>query len=114
VQTVTLTSVAYLGALVGTVFSGVLGDIVGRRLPILLSYPVIILFSLLSAPSHSFHALLAIRLFVGLGFGLGQPNAITLLVEVTPPKWRILNQGLAQVAFALGELFCCIIITFVR
>lgn len=110
VESGTLTSIVYLGTLIGTVFSGFLGDILGRRLPILLSYPVIIAFSLLSANVTTFQILIAVRLFVGLGFGLGQPNAITLLVEVTPPKWRIFNQGLAQVFFALGELFCCAII----
>lgn len=110
VQSGVLTSVVYLGALIGTLFSGVLGDMVGRRPPILFSYPVIIVFSLLSAASHGFKVLLALRLFVGLGFGLGQPNAIALLVECTPPKWRVLNTGLAQVAFALGELFCCLVL----
>jgi len=110
VQSGTLTSVVYLGALIGTLFSGILGDIVGRRLPILLSYPVIVFFSLLSAASQNFCVMLALRLFVGFGFGLGQPNAIALLVEVTPPRWRIVNTGLAQVAFALGELFCCLVL----
>jgi len=112
VQSGTLQSVVYLGAFIGSLCSGILGDIVGRRLPIILSYPVIIFFSLLSATSQSFYVLLAIRLFVGFGFGLGQPNAVALLVEITPPKWRILNQGLAQVAFAIGELFCCLILWF--
>merc|ERR1719272_445311 len=96
--------------MIGTLFSGLLGDFYGRRPLILASYPVIIAFSLLSTLPRTFLMLLATRLFVGLGFGLAQPNAITLLVEITPPKWRVLNQGLAQVAFMVGELFCCMVL----
>mmetsp|Transcript_13890 Transcript_13890/g.29074 ORF Transcript_13890/g.29074 Transcript_13890/m.29074 type:complete len:479 (+) Transcript_13890:52-1488(+) len=106
----TLTSMVYLGTFLGSLFSGWLGDSYGRRIPIILCYPTIIVFSVLSACTTSAGQLLITRLFVGFGFGLGQPNAVAILVELSPPRWRTLNQGFAQIAFALGELFCCFIL----
>lgn len=103
-----LSSVVYAGTLVGSVLSGLAGDACGRRAAILLSFPVILAFSLLSSGASRVGQLLLLRCMVGVGFGVGQPNAVAMLVEVTPVRWRVLNQGLAQVAFALGELFCCL------
>lgn len=105
-----LSAVVYLGTLVGNIASGWLGDARGRRSPILLCYPIIVVFSLLSGCSQHVWQLLCFRFFVGFGFGVGQPAAVALLVEVSPVRWRMLNQGLAQVAFALGELFCCLLL----
>lgn len=105
-----LSAVVYAGALLGSLLSGWIGDAYGRRPAILLCFPAIIVFSLLSACSTGAAQLLALRFMVGLGFGVGQPNAVAILVEVSPVRWRTLNQGLAQVAFALGELFCCLLL----
>jgi len=102
-----LSSLVYIGTLIGSLFSGWLGDSFGRRTPILLCFPAIIAFSVLSGCAQSLWLLLLLRFFVGVGFGIGQPSSVAILMEATPASWRSLNQGFAQVAFAVGELFCC-------
>lgn len=78
----------------------------------LLSFPIIALLSVASSLANGFWVLLPLRYFVGFGFGLGQPSAIAILMEVSPGRYRPLNQALAQIAFALGELYCCLVMWF--
>mmetsp|Transcript_1245 Transcript_1245/g.2583 ORF Transcript_1245/g.2583 Transcript_1245/m.2583 type:complete len:462 (-) Transcript_1245:54-1439(-) len=105
-----LMSSVYLGTLLGNLCSGYLGDRHGRRSAVMLCYPVIVLGSIASAAAQNYGQLLVLRFLVGLGFGIGQPSAVAILMELSPVKYRCLNQGLAQLAFAAGELYCCFII----
>eukprot|EP00931_Biecheleriopsis_adriatica_P027561 TRINITY_DN16565_c0_g1_i1.p1 TRINITY_DN16565_c0_g1~~TRINITY_DN16565_c0_g1_i1.p1 ORF type:complete len:479 (-),score=81.48 TRINITY_DN16565_c0_g1_i1:31-1467(-) len=102
-----LMTAVYFGVLVGNFASGYIGDSFGRRSSILVCFPSICLCSALSAFAQNFWQLLLLRLLVGLGFGTGQPSAVAILLEVSPLRYRTLNQGLAQMAFAVGELYCC-------
>jgi len=104
-----LLSVVYLGVLVGNILSGILGDTLGRRHAVLVCFPMVALLSLASAGASSFWMLLPLRFFVGVGFGTGQPSAVAILMEISPVQSRALNQGLAQTAFAIGELYCCFV-----
>jgi len=104
-----LLSVVYLGVLVGNILSGILGDTLGRRHAVLVCFPMVALLSLASAGASSFWMLLPLRFFVGVGFGTGQPSAVAILMEISPVHSRALNQGLAQTAFAMGELYCCFV-----
>ena len=61
----------------------------------------------LKTKASSFWTLMPLRFFVGVGFGTGQPSAVAILMEISPVQSRALNQGLAQMSFALGELYCC-------
>eukprot|EP00931_Biecheleriopsis_adriatica_P027562 TRINITY_DN16565_c0_g2_i1.p1 TRINITY_DN16565_c0_g2~~TRINITY_DN16565_c0_g2_i1.p1 ORF type:complete len:470 (-),score=70.91 TRINITY_DN16565_c0_g2_i1:57-1466(-) len=106
----TLMSAVYLGVLVGNAASGYIGDSFGRRRAVLVCFPIICCCSILSAFAQNFWQLLFLRLLVGLGFGSGQPSAVAILMEVSPLRYRTLNQFLAQVAFAVGELYCCLLI----
>ena len=63
----------------------------------------------LNAEATSFWMLLPLRFFVGVGFGTGQPSAVAILMEISPVQSRALNQGFAQMAFAMGELYCCLV-----
>eukprot|EP00927_Polykrikos_kofoidii_P067955 TRINITY_DN63382_c0_g1_i1.p1 TRINITY_DN63382_c0_g1~~TRINITY_DN63382_c0_g1_i1.p1 ORF type:complete len:487 (+),score=53.61 TRINITY_DN63382_c0_g1_i1:146-1606(+) len=103
-----LSAIVYSGTLVGSLLSGRLGDAAGRRLPILCSYPLIILFSILSAGASNYVWLMVFRFGVGVGFGIGQPSAVTAMVEISPVAWRAMNQGMAQVAYAMGEMITCL------
>jgi len=107
-----LMSAVYLGTLIGNLFSGYLGDAYGRRSAVMLCYPIIVLGSIVSSAAQNYGQLLVLRFIVGLGFGIGQPSAIAILTDLSPAKFRCLNQGLAQLAFAAGELFCCFIIWY--
>mmetsp|Transcript_14042 Transcript_14042/g.26244 ORF Transcript_14042/g.26244 Transcript_14042/m.26244 type:complete len:478 (-) Transcript_14042:26-1459(-) len=104
-----LMSLVYLGVLVGNMLSGLLGDRFGRRVAVLLCFPMVALLSVASAWATSFWTLVPLRFFVGVGFGTGQPSAVAILMEISPIQSRALNQGLAQMAFAFGELYCCLV-----
>jgi len=105
-----ITSVVYTGTFLGNLISGILGDSWGRRFPVVICFPVICLCTIASSLAQEFWQLLILRFLVGFGFGVGQPSAVALLMEVSPAKWRCLNQGLAQIAFAIGELYCCMLL----
>jgi len=103
-------SVVFIGVLVGNALCGPCGDRLGRRLPILLSYLGIGVFSMLSALSGGFHQLAGVRLLVGLSFGLGQPACAALISETTPRFWRMLTNSFAQMLFVVGELFSAVLV----
>ncbi|CAE7576718.1 SVOP [Symbiodinium natans] len=98
-------SIVFVGILLGNTCSGPLGDGLGRKLPILLSYLGIALFSVLSASATGFWSMSGVRMLVGFAFGLGQPAATTLLNEVSPRRWRYMLIGQAMALFCFGELY---------
>lgn len=95
----------YLGVLVGNILSGPFGDSFGRRLPILLSFLFIFVFSLCSAFSWGFWSLSFFRFCVGVSIGIGQPAQQALVSEVTPTKWRIIFTSIGQYLFSFGEVY---------
>eukprot|EP00439_Symbiodinium_sp_Y106_P060034 s1128_g8.t2 len=98
-------SIVFIGILLGNTSSGPLGDGMGRKLPILLSYLGIALFSVLSASATGFFSMAGVRMLVGFAFGLGQPATVALLNEVSPRRWRYLLMAQAMALFCVGELY---------
>lgn len=98
-------SVVFVGVLLGNGVSGSLGDRYGRRIPILLSYSTIVLFSLLSAVSTGYWSLVLFRSLVGMAFGVGQPTWLVLSSEMSPTTWRVQMSAFSQILFAVGELY---------
>eukprot|EP00928_Gymnodinium_smaydae_P075409 TRINITY_DN58420_c0_g1_i1.p1 TRINITY_DN58420_c0_g1~~TRINITY_DN58420_c0_g1_i1.p1 ORF type:complete len:479 (+),score=77.40 TRINITY_DN58420_c0_g1_i1:86-1522(+) len=103
-------SVVFIGILIGNAICGPLGDNQGRRLPILISYVGIFIFSVISAMSQDFYQLAIVRLFVGASFGIGQPAINALCSEVSPNKWRIVMNAFTQTLFIVGELYSAILV----
>mmetsp|Transcript_62173 Transcript_62173/g.181497 ORF Transcript_62173/g.181497 Transcript_62173/m.181497 type:complete len:472 (-) Transcript_62173:6-1421(-) len=98
-------TLVYVGVLAGNAMSGTVGDFAGRRIPILVSYLCIVLFSILSALSWGVWTMGACRMLVGLAFGLGQPAWNTLGAEISPMNSRVLVNAASQVLFVLGEMY---------
>lgn len=105
-----LSSLVFVGVLVGNTISGPFGDTFGRRWPVLLSFLGIALFSVLSASATHYYMLLMIRMLLGVSFGFGQPSYNTLLNEFVPGRWKVTMNGMAQSMFAIGELYAAILI----
>lgn len=105
-----LSSLVFVGVLVGNSISGPAGDTVGRRTPVLASFLGIVLFSLLSASANNFWMLLLIRMMLGVSFGFGQPSYNTLVNELSPEKWKLTMNALSQSMFAVGELYAAFLI----
>lgn len=103
-------TLVYVGVLVGNALSGSAGDLLGRRLPILVSYLCIVLFSVLSALSWGVWSMGLCRMLVGLAFGLGQPAWNTLGAELSPGDSRVLVNAASQLLFVLGELYSAALI----
>lgn len=107
-----IVSVVFLGVLFGNLMSGVAGDMLGRKWPLIGSYFGLLTFSLLSIMSTGPMTLCCTRFFVGISFGLGQPAFNSFINEITPSKGRMTINSWAQVLFAAGELYSCALIWF--
>ncbi|CAD7972120.1 unnamed protein product [Amoebophrya sp. A25] len=103
-------SIVFVGVMWGNIISGDLGDFYGRRMPVLLSYILIFVFSLASALSTELYSLVALQFMVGVAFGIGQPSVSALTTEVMPRRWRILPQVVGQIMFSLGEMYSATLI----
>lgn len=105
-----LVSVVFMGMTLGNAVSGPLGDSFGRRLPVLLCYAGIFVFSCASACATSMSTLGFFRISLGFWIGVGQPAYSTLSTEITPAFWRIPMTGVAQILFALGEAYSAMLL----
>eukprot|EP00397_Hematodinium_sp_SG-2012_P027066 GEMP01028414.1.p1 GENE.GEMP01028414.1~~GEMP01028414.1.p1 ORF type:complete len:226 (+),score=36.94 GEMP01028414.1:178-855(+) len=103
-------SIVFLGVLIGNFLSGTLGDKYGRRLPIIISYLGVFVFSITSVFAWSFASLATMRLFVGMAFGVGQPAWNAFGSEVSPDKYRLLMNAMGQSLFSLGEIYAATLI----
>jgi len=105
-----LVSLVFVGVLFGNSASGPFGDGWGRRLPMLVSYIGIAVFSVLSASATGYYTLAVVRMLVGFSFGIGQPAFNTLLCELTPKKWGVTVNGISQSMFTFGEIYAAVLI----
>ena len=98
------TAALMLGAAVGGIFLGSLGDRIGRTRALgisILSYSV---FAGLGALVRTQEQMLALRFLVGLGVGGVWPNAVALAAECWPDKSRPIVAGLMGAALNGGIL----------
>ena len=81
-----MASVGYLGFAAGTFLSGVIGDSLGRRVPILLGYLGVMLgaVGMWSAPTPLVVGLF--RAITGFSVGIGVPAALTTMAEIAPAR----------------------------
>jgi len=100
-----IVSVVFLGVLVGNAMSGWLGDSFGRRLPVVLSYWSIFIFSIGSALAWDIWSMVIFRMAVGVAFGIGQPAWNTYAAEFAPAAQREIMNGYSQLLFVGGEMF---------
>lgn len=103
-------SVVFFGVLVGNLMSGFLGDQMGRRLPVLLSYIGIGVFSLMSMVATGFASISFTRFLVGISFGVSGPACNTLCAETAPSKFRLKMNAFMMVFFTGGELYSAFLV----
>merc|ERR1740129_326441 len=105
-----IVTIVFIGVLIGNLVCGPIGDSLGRRHIIIVSYVGIFVFSILSSVTTGFTSLSIARLFVGMSFGFGQPAWNVLGSEITPSAWRVLMMGFSFMLFAIGEAFSAILL----
>ena len=98
------TAALMLGAAVGGIFLGSLGDRIGRTRALGVSVLFYSVFAGLGAFAQTQEQMLALRFMVGLGVGGVWPNAVALAAECWPDKSRPIIAGLMGAALNGGIL----------
>ncbi len=97
-------SSALVGAVLGSLVAGALGDRYGRR-PVLITSALLFFISALgSAIPESFGVLISARLVGGLGIGIASVLAPLYISEFSPPKIRGRLVALYQMSIVVGIL----------
>jgi len=105
VQRGLLVSLVFIGVILGNLLGGPLADTVGRRVPLIMSYAGVFIFSLASAFSRDFTSMAWLRFMVGISFSVGQPAFNALCTECVPKKYRLHTLVLAYSFFTVGEVY---------
>ncbi len=98
------TAALMLGAAVGGIFLGSLGDRIGRTRALGISILFYSVFAGLGALVRTQEQMLVLRFMVGLGVGGVWPNAVALAAECWPDKSRPVVAGLMGAALNAGIL----------
>ena len=111
-QEAMLTTVVFLGFLIGSPAFGWIGDKFGRRHAIMLSSLWISLFGILSALVKNLTWLYIVRFLVGLGVG-GSVQVTTYYAEFIPNKFRGRCLLLLVVFFSIGGALAAILAIYI-
>ncbi|PWT92174.1 MAG: hypothetical protein C5B56_02700 [Proteobacteria bacterium] len=95
-------SAALLGAAVGALTFGPLGDRFGRKRMLIVATLIFAVFTLATPLAGSYESLLAVRLAAGIGLGGATPCFIALASEFAPARRRAMVASLIWAAFPLG------------
>ena len=93
---------ALLGAAVGALTFGPLGDRFGRKRMLILATVIFGVFTIATPFANSYESLLALRLCAGIGLGGATPCFIALATEYAPARRRAMVASLIWAAFPLG------------
>ncbi|EDO41352.1 predicted protein, partial [Nematostella vectensis] len=99
-----ITTVVFIGMMVGSSTWGWIADNFGRKFVIVLVSIWIAYFGLLSAFSPHYYWIIVLRMVVGLGIG-GAPQSATLMSEFLPSKYRAMCMCIQSPWWTLGSLF---------
>ena len=91
-----------LGAAIGALTFGPLGDRFGRKRMLALAAAIFGVFTLATPLASSYESLLAIRFAAGIGLGGATPCFIALASEFSPARRRAMVTSLIWAAFPLG------------
>jgi MFS family permease len=104
-----LVSAALIGAVCGSILSGRLTDLIGRKRAILITAGIFTVGSLLCAIATSTGVLIEGRIAIGVAIGVASYTAPLYIGEMAPPKLRGGLVTLNQLAITVGILVAYII-----
>ena len=110
-QSATISSILFLGALVGTSILGPLGDKIGRKPILSASTFLISVFGLATAACRNYLSLLALRFMVGFGVG-GITVPFDILVELLPTNTRGKSLLLIDLFWSFGSMLVPVVAYF--
>ena len=97
-------SAAQLGAAVGALTFGMVGDRVGRKRTLAFATILFGAFTLLTAHAESYDTLLVVRFFAGLGLGGATPCFLSLTAEYAPARIRSTCVAVLWAFYPLGGM----------
>ena len=104
-----LVSAALVGAVFGSILSGRLTDLIGRRRAILITAGIFAVGSILCALATSIAVLIVGRIAIGLAIGVASYTAPLYISEMAPPKLRGGLVTLNQLAITVGILLAYVV-----
>jgi SP family galactose:H+ symporter-like MFS transporter len=104
-----LVSAALVGAVCGSILSGRLTDLIGRKRAILITAGIFTGGSILCAVATSMGALIAGRITIGLAIGVASYTAPLYIGEMAPPHLRGGLVTLNQLAITVGILLAYVV-----
>ncbi|HXJ02555.1 MAG TPA: MFS transporter [Micropepsaceae bacterium] len=96
----------YFGMFIGSVLLGAIGDRYGRKTGVVLGVLAYSLPALLTVFATSLEGLAIWRFLAGIGIGGVVPNAIALLTETAPKRFRVSFVMIAFVGYSTGNAAC--------
>ncbi len=97
-------SCALIGALLGSILSGVLSDRCGRKRLLIASASLFLASSLLTGMASSFSAFVVWRMAGGVAIGMASNVSPTYIAEISPAAWRGRLVSLNQLTIVVGIL----------
>jgi MFS transporter, putative metabolite:H+ symporter len=94
------------GAIVGALCWGALSDALGRKRQIALGYLICAIGAgaIALIPSGAWQLFALLRIAVGFGFAAASIPALTMIIEITPPRFRTIMTSLWVASHSLGIL----------
>jgi len=108
-----LMTLVFFGFAAGTIASGPVGDIFGRRLPMLIGYVGVICTASVTYFAPSAVILYLLRFILGFFGGIGIPTALITISEVSPKQLRGVSTAALGVAYCLGDLWAAMGLWFI-
>ena len=93
---------------VGALIFGIMADLYGRRLPLMLNVVFYAAISVLSGLAPTYQAFVILRLLFGVAMGGEWGVGASLALESVSPRMRGLLSGLLQQGYALGNLLAAL------
>ena len=104
-----LSSIFYLGMLIGAMTTGNIADYYGRRYAIIFSSAFQFLIALLFSLANNLFFLLILRFLYGFCYGFSLPLSISMVSEIIPLKYRGKSIVITNFFVSIGKVWGIII-----
>lgn len=108
-ETGLLTSLPFVGMVVGALLAGRLCDTFGRRRVYLVDVLAFLVIALLIAAAQEYWQLLVLRLLLGVAIGADMPTGASMLAEIAPKKILGRLTAMMQTVWVFGGLVAAIV-----
>jgi len=97
-------AVTLIGSLIGSVFSGMIADKLGRKSVIIICTAIFSIFSLLTGLADNITLFIIFRFVSGIGLGGIPPLLVTLTAEYAPKNMRNILVGIMFSGYSIGGI----------